>query len=345
MINATTFLFAITILGGAAGADLNGQGSQAAAKEAKAKPELKVGNLGLPPFKGARKRVIVSGIEVKVNGVATSAPTPSGTTTVVTLDLDQPTEFGTGLTEMLMTALIESERFVVLERLNLADTTTEASTAGTTQKLAGAQIVIRGAITELKLRRSGAGVDGVIGENAQFSKTSVEALVGLDLRMIEVETGIVLDSVRAEGKATSTRQTLTLAKDELKFGTASFDNGPLGGAVRSALRDAVKKIAVRAEKVIWEGRVATVLTEGDVSRVYVNAGKNSGLAVGDTMIVRKPGTVITDPDTEAVLGRTEGALVGKIKITTVNDAFSIAEIVEGTGFERGDVVRLTNESK
>jgi len=341
MLNSVSLLVALAITGGSSPLLQDGA---AQTKEAKAKPELKVGNLGLPAFKGARKRVIVSGIEVKVNGVATSAPTPSGTTTVVTLDLDQPTEFGTGLTEMLMTALIESERFVVLERLNLADTTTEAANAGKTQRLAGAQIVIRGAITELKMRRSGAGVDGVIGENAQFSKTSVEAIVGLDLRMIEVETGIVLDSVRAEGKATSTRQNLTLAKDELKFGTASFDNGPLGGAVRSALRDAVKKIALRAEKVIWEGRVATVTTEGDVQRVYVNAGKNSGLSVGDVMVVRKPGTVITDPETEAVLGRTEGAAVGKIKIVEVNEAFSVAVVTEGAGFERGDVVRLANQT-
>lgn len=345
MTNTLSLMLALTMFSGGVGPIQDKDTSAAQTKEAKAKPELKVGNLGLPPFKGARKRVMVSGIEVKVNGVATSAPTPSGTTTVVTLDLDQPTEFGTGLTEMLITALIESERFIVLERLNLAETTAEAATAGATQKLAGAQIMLRGAITELKLRRSGAGVDGVIGENAQFSKTSVEALVGLDLRMIEVETGIVLDSVRAEGKATSSRQNLTLAKDELKFGTASFDNGPLGGAVRSALRDAVKKIALRAEKVVWEGRVATVLTEGETQKVYVNAGKNSGLAVGDTMVVRRPGTVITDPDTEAVLGRTEGALVGKIKVIEVNEAFSVAEIVEGTGFERGDIVRLANQNR
>ena len=95
---------------------------------------------------------------------------------------------------------------------------------------------------------------------------------------------------------------------------------------------------------IWEGRVATVTTEGDVQRVYVNAGKNSGLSVGDVMVVRKPGTVITDPETEAVLGRTEGAAVGKIKIVEVNEAFSVAVVTEGAGFERGDVVRLANQT-
>ncbi len=310
------------------------------------KPKDAKEDLGLPAYHGPKKRAVVTAMEVKVNGVATTAPTPSGTTTVVTLDLEQPTEFGTGLTEMLITSLVESDRFVVLERMNVDDVKKELDAQGKTEapKLLGAQILVRGAITELKMKRSGSGADGKIGEQISFSKSKVEALVGLDLRLIDVETGRIIDSVRAEGKATTTRQSFNISKDEIKFGTASFDSGPLGGAVRAAIRDAVRRICLRTEKIAWEGRVVEVTGEVE-PEVYVNAGEGSGLKVGDELSVERAGKLLTDPDTEAIIGRAKGAAVGKIRITHIEPSYSVGQIVEGTGFQRGDVVRLAIKKK
>lgn len=312
------------------------------------KPEPAKNDLGLPAYTGPKKRAAVTALEVKVQGVATSAPTPSGTTTVVTLDLEQPTEFGTGLTEMLITSLVESDRFIVLERLSQDEVRREQEAQARPEppKQLGAQILVRGAITELKLRRSGAGAEGQIGEQVNFSRSKVEATVGLDLRLIEVDTGRILDSVRAEGKATTTRQNFNLSKDELKFGTASFDSGPLGGAVRSAIRDAVKRICQKTEKIQWEGRVVEVVAEeGAVDQIYVNSGEGTGIKAGDEMTVERPGKVLTDPETEVVIGRTKGAAVGRIRITETKEGFSIGEIVSGTGFQRGDIVRLVGLKK
>ena len=68
-------------------------------------------------------RVFVAPVEVKVQGVAQTTPTPSGSVVTVTLDIQQPTEFGTGLTEVLTTSLVESQRFQVYEE-NGKDKTT-----------------------------------------------------------------------------------------------------------------------------------------------------------------------------------------------------------------------------
>jgi curli biogenesis system outer membrane secretion channel CsgG len=296
---------------------------------------------------GPKKRAIVTAMEVKVQGVATTAPTPSGETTVVTLDIEQPTEFGTGLADMLVTELIASGRFIVLERMHLEEIQKELELTGRGPgegdggpRLLPAQIIVRGAITELKLRRSGAGVGGTIGEQIQFSQSRGEATVGLDLKIIEVETGRVLDSVRAEGKAVSRRQSWSISKEELKIGTASFDNGPLGGAVRDAIRDAVKKISERAEKVPWEARVIEATEEG---LIYLNFGSDSGIKIGDLLEVRRPGRMLIDPDTEIVLGRSDGERVGLVRVTELREKFSMASFVEAGEVKRGDIVRLARQ--
>jgi curli biogenesis system outer membrane secretion channel CsgG len=306
------------------------------------KPQTGPGSLGLPPYNGPKKRAVVTAMEVKVQGVATSAPTPSGATTIVTLDLEQPTEFGTGLAEMLITSLLESERFVVLERMNLDDVRRELEIQGREEgpRMLGAQILVRGSITELKLRRSGTGAEGQLGEQITFARSRIEATVGLDLRIIEVDTGRILASVRAEGKAASTRQSFSIGKDELRFGSASFDDGPLGGAVRSAIREAVKKICERTEKLPWEGRVVESVDVDAEPKVYVNAGSSSGIKIGDLLTVERPGKLLVDPESEVVIGRARSTPIGRVKVVEVQENFCITEVVDGADFERGDVVRF-----
>src|SRR5262249_42089075 len=160
-------------------------------------------------------------------GVTTTASTPSGTTAVVTIDIQQPTEFGTGLTDMLTTALVESKRFVVLERQNQEEvqkekTLTQAAdadsaTAIKTGRTLGAQVIIRGAVTEFKLKRSGTG-SSLQSDLLTFGRASAEARVAIDLKMVDVTTGQVVDSVRAEGRAVSKAQMATLTVAKVKIG-------------------------------------------------------------------------------------------------------------------------------
>jgi curli biogenesis system outer membrane secretion channel CsgG len=279
-----------------------------------------------------RKVAEVSPLEVKVQAVTTTAPTPSGTVSVVTLDLNQPTEFGTGITEMLLTELVKSDHFVVLDRL-------AGSSPGTGSLIP--QITVKGAITELKLKRAGAGVGGKVGEQGSFSEAKVEATVGVDLRIVEVSTGRILDSFFAQGKATSRRKTFTFSKEELSFGTASFEEGALGAAVRDAIKLAVEGIVARAEKVEWEAKVVELEDSDDGLQIYLNVGVKAGLSAGMILDVRHAGKIITDPETNVVIGRTKGKKVGKLKVLEVSDQVTICVPVDGAGFEKSDVVTLS----
>jgi curli biogenesis system outer membrane secretion channel CsgG len=317
--------------------------SYANGQEGTTKPQVRV---DLPVFFGPKKRAVVAPLEVKVNAVATTVTTPSGNTSVVSLDLAQPTDFGTGLTEMLITAMVECNRFIVLDRQALEDIARERSlpdadpnTTAKAGNLLGAQVLVKGAITELSFKRSGAGAN-LVSEVIDGSVANSVATVAIDLRIIDVTTGEVLESVRAEGRVGSKAMTLNLKKEDLKFGVASFDNGPLGFAVRRAVEQAVKKIATRAEKIRWQGRVVQVVDEDGKQKVYLNFGSNSGLKVGDVLHVSRAGIVLVDPETNLVLGRTDGKRVGRIRIESLQEKFAIATPVEGEGFEREDVVHL-----
>jgi curli biogenesis system outer membrane secretion channel CsgG len=297
---------------------------------------------GLPPYFGPRKRAIVAGIDVKVQAVTTTVPTPSGNTSVISLDLQQPTEFGTGLTDMLVTALVESKRFVVLERQNLEEITRERALnedPSKPVKTLGAQVIIRGAVTELSFKRSGGGAN-LVSEVLDGTVVRSVATVALDLKIVDVESGRVLDSVRAEGRVGSSLTALNLKKDDIKFGVASFENGPLGRAVRSAINDGIRKICERTEKIPWQARVAAVIDEDDGKKLYLNTGVGSGLQEGDLLEVTRLGEEIRDPDTQVLIGRTKGKRIGRCRVVALEEAMTIAVPIDGTDFQREDVVRF-----
>ncbi|MBC8066076.1 MAG: hypothetical protein H7Y17_14685 [Chlorobia bacterium] len=304
----------------------------------------------LAPYYGPRKRAIVSAMEVKVQGVATTAPTPSGNQTVVTIAIDQPTDFGLGLTEMLTTALVNSKRFIVLERQHIEEVNKELqvsrgaefnpATSTAAGKMLGAQVIVRGAVTELSVKRSGTDVGGVLGDVLSFGQARAESKVAIDLKVIDVATGQVLESVRAEGKAVSKGMAIKLNKSDIKIGFSSFDNSPLGLAVRNAIEDAVRKITKKTDPMEWEAKIASIQDVDSQPAIYVNAGLDSGLAVGDILEIFRAGADITDPDTGLIIGKTGGLKVGQLRVTTLQKGVTLTTIVEGSGFQIGDIVKF-----
>lgn len=305
----------------------------------------------LPAYFGPKKRAIVNQLEVKVQAVATSVPTPSGSTSVVSIDIQQPTEFGTGLTEMLITALVESKRFIVLERDKVESLTNEQNLANSDKDIAPkqgktlpAQVAVRGAVTEMSFKRSGAGGQ-LVSEIVDGTSVRSIATVVIDLRIVDVESGQILDSVRAEGKVGSQFTSLNLKQKEFKIGFSTFDNGPLGRAVRAAIYDAVKKISQRTEQIPWQAKIAQVEDEDGVTTLYLNAGKDSGLETGDVLEIFRPGAEIRDPDTNVVIGTAKGKRIGQCKVTNSEGALTMATPSEGQGFKIGDTVRFVRRSK
>ncbi|WP_394794136.1 CsgG/HfaB family protein [Armatimonas sp.] len=320
----------------------------------------------LAPYVGPKKPVVVMGIDVKVTKASIQIPLPSGATQEKPIDL--PSEFGAGLTEVLITELFQTGRFVVLEA-SAAELLPGAAPGGNLPPPAGnpppvdpqaaaappaAQLLpppsrtqVRGAITTLSFRSSaqalgGGGAAGLPASPFEGGRAKTEAIVRLDIRLTESVTGEVVAAYQAEGKVTSSKSFLNLTiKDVTSLGTTKVDENPLGQAVRLAIRNAVVKICQQTDSLPWEARVARVSGEGENLSLFLTEGARTGLEPDDILEVVRLGEEVRDPVTGKLLGRDEQR-VGQCRIKSVPQlqSFSVAVPTEGTEFKIGDVVRF-----
>jgi hypothetical protein len=87
----------------------------------------------------------------------------------------------------------------------------------------------------------------------------------------------------------------------------------------------------------WQGHVAKV----SGSKVYVNAGRTSGLVAGDILKVLTQGDDIYDPVTSAYLGRAPGQLKGTLEVVDfIGTDGAVSEVHTGGNFQEGDAVQL-----
>lgn len=329
----------------------------------------------LAPYVGPKKPVVVMGIDIKVTKASIQIPLPSGATQEKPLDL--PSEFGAGLTEMLITELFQTGRFVVLEASaaellpgavpggNLPPPTgnppavdpqaaAAAAAAGGAAAPPAAQPLpapsrtqVRGAITTLSFRSSaqalgGGGQGGLPPSPFEGGRAKTEAIVRLDIRLTESATGEVVASYQAEGRVSSSKSFLNLTiKDVTSFGTTKVDENPLGQAVRLAIRNAVVKICQQTDGSPWEARVARVSGEGENLSLFLTEGARTGLEPDDVLEVFRLGEEVRDPVSGKLLGRDEQH-VGQCRIKSVPplQSFSVAVPTEGSEFKIGDVVRF-----
>jgi hypothetical protein len=109
-------------------------------------------------------------------------------------------------------------------------------------------------------------------------------------------------------------------------------------AIDLGLDDILEGFLRQLDLLEWTTTVAKI--EGD--GLYLNAGKSSGLRIGDTLEVFEPGKEIIHPTTKFSLGWTTGQLKGVI---TISDLFgvdaAIGKVVQGQGFSPDDVVKST----
>jgi curli biogenesis system outer membrane secretion channel CsgG len=202
------------------------------------------GTAGLPPYNGPKARIAVSNFDVK-------AAKAYG-------------EIGTGLREMLVTALVNSSRFRVVERQVLDAVMQEqqlqasgAAASGQTSAQRGqiktADIIVTAAITEFEPQATGGG--GGIGGGGRLGGSLVGALIGgsmnkahmaLDLRIIDTSTSEVLAATRVQGQATDIAGGIfagVLGSVPLGIGLGGYANTPMEKAIRVCIIEAVKYIA------------------------------------------------------------------------------------------------------
>jgi hypothetical protein len=119
------------------------------------------------------------------------------------------------------------------------------------------------------------------------------------------------------------------------FGGSGYKKTALGKATRESVHKAVTFIVQQMESTPWEGLVV----KADPGKVYINGGADLNIPLGATFTVLSKGEELVDPVSGLSLGF-ELTRVGVIKVTSVMDKASVAVPVEGSGFKRGDVLKM-----
>jgi len=252
---------------------------------------------------------------------------------------------GEGMADMLITELVKSGRYQVLERkelnrvmeeqsLGLSGAVTQESAAKVGQLL-GVDLAVIGAVTEFGWSEDNMG--GSLNQKGLgLGLKTTAATVAVDVRMVNTSTGEILAAETVRKK--ESKKGLALSSKEFDFENRDkFDESIAGKATRAAIDEIVSKIDVNTADIVWQAKVIKADAE-----VYINAGASAGLVPGQRLLVFRPGEELIDPDSGISLGSEESQL-GIIEIvnnTVGNGRASICKIISGSGFQRNDIVRL-----
>ncbi len=249
-------------------------------------------------------------------------------------------KLGSGMADVLVTELLDSDRIIVLERERLRDVIQELQLQNNNLfreegkaslgRLKTAKYLLRGAVTDFTVTRDTSGWFGLSKTFSLWGRGQV-ARVTLHVLVVDVETGEVIGSFKSAGKASSGLFGGAVNYKDVNFGGEAFFRTPLGKATEEAMRSVVKRALKVIPDTYWEPRVA--LAEG--GDIVVNGGENVGMRLGSRYSVRGEGRVITDPLTGDVIERREGPVKGYIEVTDVRAFSAHGRLLDGSA-ERGD---------
>jgi curli biogenesis system outer membrane secretion channel CsgG len=241
---------------------------------------------------------------------------------------------GTSATDILITELAKSGKFIVVERDKMDKILEEQklgmsgaidpNTAAKVGKILGLNAIVTGSISQF----------GEETEGSEYLVTQSKSQVvkcTVDIRVVDAETGQVLYA--DSGSGLSRKHTGGV----FGLGTrAGYDETLEGDALRAAIVKFTNNIVTQVEKKPWSCRVADV----DGQNIYLNAGSESGIPIGQKLMVLRAGKVIKDPTTGLVIGNAEDK-IGEMKVVRYfGEDGSVAELVSGSMPSAGDVARL-----
>jgi len=284
----------------------------------KREPETRVTSAPSRPFAGAPLPFLQMGFRKKV----------------AILDFENKTTYqeemiGEAVAKRLADKLEATQRVVIMDKAVVSemlkregtkfDDLTELPVMKQAHRSLGIQAFALGAVTDVSILSSKASETS--DEEVSFATAKVE------IRLVDASTGNLLKTFIGRSPI---------------FGTKESGEGSRGKAVIKAidlgLEDILEGLFRQLDYLDWTTTIAKI--EGE--NLFINAGRLSGLRVGDTLEIYEPGKEIIHPATKISLGWTTGQLKGVARVSELFgvDA-AIGKAVQGTGFSSNDVLKST----
>jgi len=245
-------------------------------------------------------------------------------------------ELSKAATDLMINALIKTERFRVFERIKLDAILEEQdfqvysgrvdpSTAVKIGKMLGVDLIVTGSVTSIIYQKSG----GIKLGPVSLKKSAASATI--TIRAINVTTGEIIFSEVKKGTTSKSGVSIRVPVAG-GLGLSSESVADIFSAIEDVCQQAAVEFAAKMDSraivvssLSLEGYVVKVesTSSGEITQVYINLGENSGITVGDEIKISQEGEVILDPKTQEVLDR-ELILVAQARIIQVKENISIA---------------------
>lgn len=194
-------------------------------------------------------------------------------------------------------------------------------------KLSGVNLVIFGRIVQARVRQQSDEI-GFVRKTKSYAQSEVE------VRVFDVLANKEVFIEKMNGNISDATHKFFLDEKEAHV---DHRRSLLRYSVKVAVRRFIPKLAKLGAKLDWTGRVAKIIG----SKIYINAGRRSGLNVNDILKVMTEGQEVFDPESGALLGVSKGEVKGTLEVV---DYFgpdgAVAVLHSGGSVTEGDFVQL-----
>lgn len=244
---------------------------------------------------------------------------------------------GKGVADELVTALMATNRFRLIERAEIDNVLEEQNlgkdggidqeTAAKIGKILGVQYLIIGRITEFSTKED----DDILANPNHHNPMGMRiarttSRVAIDARLVDATTAEILTSVTGTGKKATVNLGLITKEGGVLFGDKDFEKSDLGKALRQAVNSTARQLAVKAYDRMAPLTITGMVAYARADKIIINVGKKHGVEPGMVFKVAHRLETIKDPVTGMVIGEyTEP--IAEISVIEVKDKSATCEIV------------------
>jgi curli biogenesis system outer membrane secretion channel CsgG len=221
-------------------------------------------------------------------------------------------EVGKGVADELVTALLATNKFRLIEREQINKILREqdfgsggrvdSQSAAKIGKILGVQLLVMGRVTEFSLKSEG-GAIGIGSQGFGLGFKTTTARVVIDARLVDTTSAEIKVAIPGTGEKKNTNLTVIKDWNGISFGSSDFKKTNLGLALRDAVNQVATGLATQAYNGVTMGSstlVGTVFYAKD-NKVIINIGSSDEVQMGMVFIVDHIIDVVKDPDTGEVV--------------------------------------------
>jgi len=252
-------------------------------------------------------------------------PSPKMKRRVIVLPVTDKTNYkdeqlGELATKRLISRLENSGTIICIDpnSVNLRGDLTDRQNLKALNETYGIQAVLKGTLADVFTSTSK--IEGKDDRETSFAVSKIT------IDLYNTDTGITLKQLSGRNPVFLSREKGDLSSEKAKIKAVDL-------SIEIIADDLLKGIL----SLDWHARIASI----EKDKIYINAGRLSGLEKGGTIEVYSPGEEVIDPKTNVPLGKTKGNYKGDLEVVELFgvDA-SWARVKKGSNFSVTDLVYL-----